>query len=273
MRFGPAGIPITCEGDNLEGLEVTARLGLRAYEVEFVRGVRMKADYARGMGRKAKGLDISLSCHCPYWINCAAMEKEKIARTIHNIMDTARVAHLMGAKVIVLHPAFYMDRPSSEVYPLVKGTIAQVLERMKGERIDDVLLGLETAGKGAQFGTIEENGQLSAELAGCVPVIDFAHVHARENGSVKGREGYERIFERVEKSFNADYLKHFHSHFSNIEYTKKGERRHLELGEGGPPFAPLAQVIKERGYEGTMICESPLLEQDAIRMQRIFEGK
>jgi deoxyribonuclease-4 len=272
MRFGPAGIPIAVEGDTLEGLEYTAKIGLRAFEVEFVRGVHMGGEKARELGKRARELDVSLSCHGPYWINCAARDKPKIARSIHNIMDSARAMQQMGGGVVVFHPAYYMGRDKKEVYGTVKTTLQQVLEKIKAEGLKDVLIGLETSGKPTQFGTAEENSKLAGELPQTIPVIDFAHLHAVRNGWIKGKEQYGEIFETVEKNFTGDYLKRFHSHYSNIEYTIKGERRHLEFSPSGePPFQPLAELIVENGYNGTMICETPLLEQDALRLQEIFK--
>ncbi len=272
MRFGPAGIPLAVEGDTLEGLEYTAKIGLRAYEVEFVRGVHMSREKALELGKRARARGVSLSCHGPYWINCAAREKSKIARSIHNIMDSARAMQAMGGGVIVIHPAFYMERDKKEVYSQVKETLNLALEKIKSEKLDKILVGLETSGKPTQFGTVEELSMLSAELPQTIPVIDFAHLHAVRNGWIKGKEQYSQIFDEIEKNLGLNYLKHFHSHYSNIEYTIKGERRHLEFSpnSGEPPFKPLAELIVERGYDGTIICETPLLDQDALRLQAIF---
>ncbi|MFH0817426.1 MAG: TIM barrel protein [Candidatus Micrarchaeota archaeon] len=273
MRFGPAGIPLAVDGDTLEGLKYTAKIGLKAYEVEFVRGVHMGKEKALELGKNARELGVSLSCHGPYWINCAARDKLKIARSIHNIMDSARAMQAMGGGVVVIHPAFYMERDKGEVYEQVKETLSLALEKIKAERLDKILIGLETSGKPTQFGTVEEVSRLSIELSQVIPVFDFAHLHAVRNGWIKGKEQYSQIFDEVEKILGGAYLKHFHSHYSNIEYTIKGERRHLEFSptSGEPPFKPLAELIVERGYDGTIICETPLLDQDALLLQKIFK--
>jgi deoxyribonuclease IV len=271
MRFGPAGIPIAVDGDTLEGLEYTAKIGLRAFEVEFVRGVHMSAEKSEQLGKRARELDVSLSCHAPYWINCAAREKEKIARSIHNIMESARAMQTMGGGVVVIHPAYYLGRDKKEVYAQVKETLASAIDRMRSEKLRNVFLGLETSGKVTQFGTAEEVSRLSAELPQTIPVLDFAHLHAVKNGWIRGKEQYALILEEVGRNFDSGYFKRLHAHFSNIEYTIKGERRHLEFSPSGePPFAPLAELLVERGFDGTIICETPLLEQDALRLQKIF---
>ncbi|MEW6329735.1 MAG: TIM barrel protein, partial [Candidatus Micrarchaeota archaeon] len=258
-------------GGVFEGVQDTARLGLGAFEVEFVRGVRMGDEYAARVGEEARKLNISLSAHCPYWINCAAKEKAKLATTERNILETARIAKILGARIIVFHPGFYMGRSPQETGRIIKNTLAGILEKMKQEKISGVVLGLETSGKQAQFGTLAENLEIARELGQAV-VVDFAHIHARGNGSLKNKEDYKNIFDEIEKAMGAPALKKLHAHFSEIEFSEKGERWHLELGtKNSPPFRPLAEVIAENGYDGSMICESPLLEQDALRMKKIME--
>ena len=271
MRFGPAGIPLCTTGGVFEGVEDTARLGLGAFEVEFVRGVSMSEDYAARVGEQARKLEISLSAHCPYWINCAAKEKAKLITTERNILETARIARILGARIIVFHPGFYMGRSPGETSALIKKTLAGILEKMKQEKLSEVVLGLETSGKQTQFGTLSENLEIAAEFGQAV-VVDFAHIHARGNGALKNKEDYKKIFDEMEKVMGAPALKKLHAHFSEIEYSEKGERWHLELGtKNSPPFKPLAEVIAENGYDGTIICESPLLEQDALRMKKILD--
>ncbi|VVC03738.1 endonuclease 4 [Candidatus Burarchaeum australiense] len=271
MLFGPAGIPIASNGGTLEGVRTVAELGLGAMEVEFVHGVHMGAAQASAIGAEAKRLHISLSCHAPYWINCCALEKTKLVRSVRNLVDTAKAAHLLGARIIVFHPGFYMGRPSAVCKVLVRETMSKALEQMHALGINDVILGMELMGKGSQFGSLEEIIELGAELPQTAPVVDFAHCHARGNGVIKGEADYAMIFNKLEAASGSKFLRSFHSHFSEIEYTDKGERRHLELGTTNePPLQPLLKLCAEQGYDGTIICETPLLEQDAMKMQRLY---
>lgn len=80
-----------------------------------------------------------------------------------------------------------MGRSPEETMRLVKKTLEDVVDRMKQEEIKGVWLGLETTGKKTQFGTLSENIELSASLEVTKPVVDFAHVHAREGGTLKRR--------------------------------------------------------------------------------------
>jgi len=60
-----------------------------------------------------------------------------------------------------------------------------------------------------------------------------------------------------------------HCHFSKIEYTDKGERRHHVLDEAryGPDFEMLAEVIADFNMRPVIICETPILDVDAIKMR------
>ncbi len=200
MLFGPAGIPLSStEGGTVDGIRTVKKLGLGAMELEFVRGVYLSKKHSSEARKEAKNLNISLSCHAPYWINCCAKEKIKLKRTIRNLLDTARAAHASGAHIIVFHPGYYMGRPASACAKLVKATLQTTLEKMHEAKIHDVFLGPELAGKVSQFGSLDEIIALSKELPQTKPVIDFAHYHARNNGLVKGKEDYEVIFKKLEK--------------------------------------------------------------------------
>jgi len=272
MRWGPAGIPMEFEGNTAEAIGYTAGEGLNAFECEFVRGVKMRHEMAVEARKTAEKNGVSLSAHAPYWINCAAKEKGKIDASIRNLMETARIAEVLGAHVIVFHPGFYMGRSPEETMALVRKTLEDVLGRMKQEGIKNVWLGLETTGKGTQFGSLSENIELSRSLDRTKTVVDFAHVHAREGGKLKRKEDYLRIFTEMESKLGKESVMDFHSHFSEVAWNERGERYHMILGEQySPPFKPLAEVIAENGFEGTIISESPLLDVDALKMKRMYE--
>ncbi len=274
IRFGPAGLPVhPFEGGAADAPAYLRKEGLDAMEVEFVRGVHMGDALAHKVRSEAKANSIKLSCHAPYWINCAAKEPQKLKGAIRNLMETARAAHFLGAEVIVFHPSFYLGRPPKEVLEMTKKTLKEVEERMKSEGIHDVWLGAETAGKTTQLGGLEETIELASSLERVRVVPDFAHLHARGNGWIKGKEQYTEIFEKIEKGMGRKAVENFHSHFSEIEYGEYGEKNHAALGslpKPSPPFRPLCEVLVENGYSGTIISETPMLDLDAKKMKRTF---
>jgi len=260
--LGPAGIPTVAKGSSsVDGIKSVAELGLNAMEIEFVRGVRMNIQLAKECGDIAKKLDVKLSIHAPYYINLASEEKAKIEASKKRILDSVERGHEMKADVVVFHPAYYGKKSKEECYEIVKQNCDEIVDQMKKKGWDDVKLGLETTGKISAFGTLDEIISISREIRECVPVVDFAHLFARNNGKID----YSQILNKIKK------FKHINSHFSNINFTEKGERNHLVL-DHSLPFEPLAKEILKKRISITIICESPVLEQDSLVMKNIFEN-
>lgn len=276
LRFGPAGMPIGCKGKALpEGIEYVAHEGLNAFEVEFVRGVRIKKEIAFEARKMAEMRNVLLSCHGPYFINCCSPVPAKQQIAIRNIIQTVEAAAMLGAYTIVFHPGYYQEQSPEKAFDNAFNVLKQVLKKLKERKLHGVLLGLETVGKKSQFGSLDENIELCGKLGlqNARPVIDFAHVHARENGCLKTKEDYEEIFSKLKKNLGSEVLKQLHCHFTEVVFSDKGERYHLNVGSrNSPPFKPLAELIASRGYKFTIISESPLLDKDALKMKRIVES-
>ena len=274
IRFGPAGIPIGTPGKagTAEGIAYCKELGLGAMEVEFVHGVKMGEPAARASGEVARKSDVLLSCHAPYYINCCAKEELKLDGSVRHIVATAQAAFWLSATPIVIHPGFYMGRPAAECRKMVVSTFQRCLDGMEKRKISGVQLGAELTGKKSAYGCLDEIIDLAGEFGSrqVVPVIDFAHYHARE-ARLKTQEDYARILEKVEKRLGNDAAHNFHCHFSGIERIEAGEKNHLPIASNSPPFEPLAQAWVENGWEGKAICESPLIEKDALEMQKTYK--
>ena len=273
IRFGPAGIPIDTPGEGTAaGIAYCREIGLSAMEVEFVHGVNMKEEKCREAGEAGKKNGIKLSCHAPYYINCCAKEERKLAGSIRFIVSTAQAAYWLGASPIVIHTGHYMGRAPSECRKMVIETYQRCLDEMETLKIRGVVLGAELTGKKSAYGSLDEIIDLSLHFGSkqLVPVIDYAHYHAREK-RLKTKEDYLSVLERMEKKLGSVAAKNFHCHFSGIEIIEAGERNHLPVRSNSPPFKPLAQAWKENGWSGTVICESPLIEKDALALQGIWQ--
>ncbi len=268
VRFGPAGVPIQCDGTSTVAcVECCSKLGLDAMEIEFVRGVRIKEEQAHKIKKIAQREDITISSHAPYFVNLCSTDELKILNSKRNIFEAARATLWCGGWITVFHPGHYQRLTPEEAYTRAKKHLIEVEEKIKKANINGVILGAETVGKKSQFGGFFEVVKLAQELSFVKPVLDFAHMHARGDFNITDENTFRRIFEIVEKNLG-DYVNHFHAHFSEINYTNKGERNHLPLGSNNkPPFKALLKVIKENGYSGTIISESPNLEIDAIKMR------
>jgi deoxyribonuclease-4 len=270
LRFGPAGIPIECKGKSLsEGIEYAAKQGLHALEVEFVRGVRGRKEEWVKARKTAEDNDVLLSCHAPYWTNCCSPLKEKQEIAIRNLLQTARAAELLGAYIIVFHPGYYQNLSKEVAMKNTTALLKQLEKKMKAEKLH-TKLGAETTGKVSAFGNLHEVIELTKKIEAVYPVIDFAHLHARNNGGIKREDDFKQIINTIKKELGKDYLKQMHCHFSGINFSEKGEQNHLPISSLQPDFKKLARIIKSNKYSFTIISESPLLDKDALKMQDII---
>jgi len=266
LYFGPAGVPPSVRSTE-EGIRLVSSLGLNALEVEFVRGVRMKPEEARRVGKTAAELGVRLSAHAPYYINLNSRDREIIKRSKEHILLTMRMAHELGAKIIVVHAGFYSEMPSDSATEIIAQGVAEVREKADNEGCSDVMLGLETMGRKASWGTFREMRRVCSRVKNVQPVVDFAHLHARGHGSIKTAADFEKILAEFER-FKSPFL---HAHFTGIEWGPSGEKRHLEVSAASPDFRLLAPLLPARKYDIALVCESPLLEKDALLMKRIAE--
>lgn len=259
--LGPAGVPTRCKGGTVNGIKCVHDIGLNAMEVEFVHGVKMGNSLAKDVGLVAQKLGVRLSVHAPYFINLC--NPEKVKDSMKRILDSCERAYQMSADVVVFHPGYYGKLSEDKCFNAVLDACKEMTRELNKRGIKNVHLGLETTGKKSQFGTLEEIVEICKKVKQCVPVIDFAHIYARNSGKIDYNEIFDKL--KVLKP------KHIHSHFSGIEYSEKGERRHLPITRAKPDFKELAKVIFLRKISITIISESPVLEQDSLLMKKEFE--
>jgi len=271
LLFGTGGAPHSAKTQStIGGIECIAELGLGCMEIEFVQGVRMGEGGARLVADIATRKGVRLSAHAPYFINLNAHEPEKIRASQGRILQTARIASLCGAESVVFHTAFYLGDSVEKAYGMVKKYLEEIMKQLKREN-NRVWIRPEITGKGSQFGTIEEVLNLSVELEGVAPCIDFTHWHAR-TGKFNSYPEFASILLRVKERLGAVALDDMHIHVSGINYGKKGEIKHLNLEESDFRYAELLNALKDYDAKGMVICESPNLEQDALLLQATYNS-
>jgi deoxyribonuclease-4 len=238
---------------NLKGVQRVAELGLDCMEVAFTYGVRMDLKTAQSVGALAEEKGIILSVHAPYYINLASDEKEKYEASQKRILDSCARAHAMGARHVVFHAGFYQKRTAKQTYESIKEAIIGLLESIERNRWQ-VTLCPEITGKPSQFGSLAELLKLKEET-GCGITVDFSHLYARQLGEID----YTRVLNRLPQKL--------HSHFSGIEFSGKGERKHIRTTKKF--FEPLARALVSRKPDITVICESPKPYEDAVMMKNL----
>jgi len=270
LLFGTGGVPLSAESRSTEaGIERIAELGLGCMEVEFVQGVRMSSQVAASVGELAAKKKVVLTAHGPYFINLNAVEPQKVHMSKERILQTARIAGLFGARSITFHAAFYLKNTPAETYAMVKRHLQEVVNTLRKEG-NKVTISLEVTGKPSQFGTLEEILQLSSEIEGVAPCIDFSHWHAR-TGKANSYQEFFGILDQVERKLGRQALDNMHIHLAGIAYGKKGEIKHLMLPDSDFQYAELLKALKERKAKGVIVCESvPYLEKDALLLQQTY---
>jgi deoxyribonuclease-4 len=241
-------------------------------EMEFVRGVRLKDEAAKEAGKTAKELDISLSSHAPYFINFCSSDDRILQNSARHLFEAAKATDFALGRVTVFHPGYYQKSSKEQAYADAKRELARLVEALKSHGIKTIL-GAETVGKKLAFGGLAENIRLANDIDQVEPVLDFAHIHARGDQTIKGADDYRKVLSFVEKEIPG-YKAHIHCHFSEINFSEKGERNHLPLGTNNePPYKALMEVLCENGFAGTIICETPKLETDALIMQGEYQNQ
>lgn len=271
ILVGTAGAPLSSEKrTTFSGIERISELGLDAMEVEFTHGVRMGKGTARELGEHNEEYKVSLSVHGPYYINLNSKEAQKIKDSETRILDSAEHGNLFGANKIVFHPGFYSGKTEEDAMTLIKRELDALVQIVEGERWQ-VHLAPETTGKQSQFGSLEELVTLCAQIPELRFTLDFAHLFARDRGKID----FHKCFDYIERELGKQFLKDMHMHFSGIEFTEKGERRHLVFDDPGNKLRmdSIAEVLEAFEVEGTLISESPNIEEDAIKMKKILTEK
>lgn len=274
-KFGPGGNSESfyAEGkkSTYEAPEWVRARGLDAYEFQGGNGIRgSDANFAR-IGEEARRAGILMSLHTPYYISLSGVEPEKRLKSVDYIMQSLHAAELLGADTIVIHSGSAAKISREEALELARDTLCHVMEAV-GDT--SVRLGLETMGKKNQLGTLDEVIELCRVDPHFYPVVDFGHLNARECGGVfPDKDAYLRVFYRIGEALGDKYARTLHCHFSRIEYTSAGEKKHLTFEDDvyGPDFYPLAEAIAAEGLSPRIICESAgTMAEDAAAMKKMF---
>lgn len=277
-RFGPAGVPpfFRIIGAQLSDVPSLLREeGLDAFEYEAVRWgqkPQIKQQDAENLRVEAERNDVLLSLHGSYYINLSG-EKEVVEASKRRLIACATAAEWMGAYVVVFHMGFYGREGRTETFRKCKEALREIVNTIKTLGIEKVKLGPETMGKHSQFGSLDEILAICQEVEQTQLVIDWSHLHARSGGGLRSAENFREVTEKAEEKLGTEAVRNMHCHFSKIEFTYKGgEKRHHILDEAtyGPDFEMLAEVITEFNLRPVVICETPILDIDAMKMRDIL---
>lgn len=280
IRFGPSGNSSIFFADgnknSLQAPQWCANHGLGAYEYSFGRGFTMSMETAIKLGENAKENNIALSLHAPYYINLANESQEMIEKSFQYITKGLQYLKAMSGCKYIVHLASCGKLPRDKALSLTSKRLDDCLQVIYDNNLDDAgLLCPETMGKYLQIGTYQEIIDFCKKDKILVPTFDFGHINCILQGGLKTKDDFKRIFDYSIDKIGLEKTKNCHIHFSKIEFSEKGEIRHLNLDDKlyGPRFEPLASVLKEYELIPTVICESrDRMMEDAITLKGIYDS-
>ncbi len=270
--FGTVGSPISTPkkpGGSVGAIAQTAALGLTTLELGWVHSVRVKESTCDKINSASTENNISLSVHAPYFINLNAKDDEW-PKSRQRLMDAAHYGNLAGATDIIFHPGSYFGAPASEVLPLVIERLNGCVEELR-DTSNPVTLRPETMGKSAMLGSLDDTLQLAKNVPGVAPCIDIAHLHARNgDGTINTYKEFEDILKSISTTLGNKELNNLHIHISGIDYGPKGERKHLTFEEGDLNYFDFLKVLSDYHCSGRLLCESPIMEEDALLIKKAW---
>ncbi|MHA1673956.1 MAG: TIM barrel protein [Promethearchaeota archaeon] len=293
-------------GKRFEIPEYLAGLGLNAYEFPGGRMANFSDNATYAKFRKNSDIHgIAISFHAPYYISLTSENPEIYEKSIERVAHSYAWATYLNAKRIVVHPGTYgsqkkkggMDKfmstghtsHTSHTSP-VKKKMSQIITGIQDgikmasdlypdlrSQFKNICLCPETMGKHGQMGTLKEIIEIckSVGLQKTRPCIDFGHIFARNLGKKTGSSLYGSVFDKLESELGNHVVQHLHIHYSVIEYTEKGEKKHHgnQNSDWGPSITPLFDLIEERSLTPIIINESPELEPDAVLLMNQWKQR
>ena len=279
IKFGPSGNSESFYAEGYEHTEQSAEFvkerGLDCFEYSFGRGVRITESKAISIGNAFAKENIEISVHAPYFINFANPDDEMAIKSYGYVLDSAKACKLMQGKRVVFHPSTQGKATRFEAVEKTEERLKILAEYIALNGYEDMLFCPETMGKHAQIGTVEEITQFCKLAPFYIPCVDFGHINAREQGSLKTVADYKDRLSYMVSELGYEKMKNFHIHFSKIMYGAKGEIKHLTFADEvyGPEFAPLAVALKELDLHPYIISESDGTQaEDAKEMKKVYFG-
>lgn len=277
IRFGPSG---NSESFYEQGYKSSVQMpawlksmGLNAYEYQCSRGVKISRKMAKEIGKEASLNDVFLSIHAPYYINLASTEEEKRVNSKRYILQSMTAAKWMGAKRVVVHTGSCSKVSREWAFKTAVDVLGETIREADEMGLSDIVICPEVLGKMNQLGTLDEILDMCRIDERLIPTVDFGHLHARGMGCLNTPEDFEKVIAKIENRIGLERMRKIHVHFSRIEFTSGGEKKHWTIDdiEYGPEFEHLAGIMVAKAMEPVIICESRgNMAEDALKLKKTY---
>ena len=279
ILFGPAGNSESFSAmgykKNTDIPAYLAHFELTTFEYQCGRGVRISQEAAEKLGALAAESGITFSLHAPYYISMSSLTEETRLKSVDYILQSARAVKALGGRRVIFHSGSCGKQSREAALALALDTMGRMVDALDEAGLSDIVLCPEVMGKIGQLGTVSEVLALCGVDRRITPCVDFGHLNARTMGGLAKKADFAAVLDEMADTLGDERAVRFHAHFSKIEYTKGGEKRHLTFADEvyGPRYEPLMELCYERGLAPTIICESAGTQsEDAAEMQRYYRS-
>lgn len=261
MRIGPSGNSEEFYAAGLKSTEEEPKwlhsLGLNAYEYSFGRGVNMSHEKAAKIKAEAGKYDVLVSGHAPYFVNLANLDDGMLEKSYTYVTSTAEMTRSMGGERVIFHPAAQGKLERGEAVSRTVDNAKRLLDRIFERGYENMIFCPETMGKVRQIGDVTEILQICKLWDNFIPCVDFGHINARTQGSLRTVGDFEDILDEIVETIG-ERGKKLHVHFSKIMYGQSGEIKHLNFDDEtyGPTPELFVEAVVKKGFSPTVICES-----------------
>lgn len=272
--FGTVGSPISTPkkpGGSVGAILQTKVLGLTSFELGWVQSIRVTEATCAAIKQAALENNIALSVHASYFINLNTTAEQWPAHK-KRLWDACYYGYLAGATDIIFHPGSYAGLSDGTPLATAISRLHEMTELLKAENVN-VTLRPEVMGKASMLGSLEDVIAMSKASDMVQPCLDISHLFARDRGEVlTNRKAFIDVLKRYRNGLGKDSLRKLHIHISGIEYSAGGERRHLPLDESEFTYKAFLDALNEMKCEGRMMCESPIMEEDAVKLRDYWQS-
>ena len=268
LLFGISGVPMGNGNQKFDyeaGINYLKKIGLDAMELPFVRAVNVTDRNRDRINSAKKKNDFYLSAHGSYFVNLNAEDEEKVDKSLERIIKGANALDSVGGKSLVFHPGYYLKTSKEEA-------LEKITYNLKRLPKGNVSYRLETTGKPSQFGNLKELVEICKNVDTCALCIDFSHIHARGAGALKTYHDFANILDYIGTNLSEEALYDMHIHLSGINYTAKGERNHMPFSQSDFNYKDCLKALVDFKVKGCIICESPILENDALLLKNYYNS-
>ena len=268
LRFGISDLPPE-DGDDAGYLDRLVEDGHRALELPFTGGFPWKEKRCETFGALAAERDIRLSVHSPYFAGLTIPEEEKGKQSVYAMEHTMKLGNRLGAPVIVAHMGATYDEDPAVLMDRIRSRVEIIAPKVQSLGVG---LGLETAGKRSQFGSLGDIAQLASEYSFVRPVVDWAHIHAMTNGGLTSKQAFMSVLTFVRDSFPGWMISPLQVQFSDNQFGDAGEIRHVPYGEGTLRVGPLVEAVEDLEMSMVLISEARDMKSHALIWDEVREA-